>query len=237
MLKWQILKEIHRTFSVQFWDSISFDRAADYAPTYNACVCWEYKHSNNEGTRLAAFCGGNYTKDDHLPEIAHHDISDIYGVYLTASTLGIVSERDIAICNKKISKVIRKAKTSSVLKVRVAVERTLYYGYRFISEFSGKSIDYDDVKSFRHQFYKKGSISSRSLEGISKRTKETKTQIDNILKLLNDAAEYRSSESNIKLQWIMMVITILSLIVALCSINNSAVINEIKNLIEKIENL
>lgn len=56
-----------------------------------------------------------------------------------------------------------------------------------------------------------------------------------LLKLLNDAAEYRSSESNIKLQWIMMVITILSLIVALCSINNSAVINEIKNLIEKIE--
>lgn len=42
----------------------------------------------------------------------------------------------------------------------------------------------------------------------------------------------KCSESNIKLQWIMMVIT---LIVALCSINNSAVINEIKNLIEKIE--
>lgn len=262
-LKWQILKEIRRTFSVrfwedriftptfetystnirpskeqhnlEFWDSISFDRVADYALIYNACVCWDYKHSNNEGTRLAAFCGGNYTKDDHLPEIVHHDISDIYGVYLTASTLGIVSERDIAICNKKISKVIRKAKTFSILKLRVAIERKLYYGYRFISEFSGKSIDYDDVKAFRHQFFKKGSISSRSLEGIAKRTKETRTQIDNILKLLNDAAEYRSSASNIKLQWIMMVITILSLLVALCSINNSAVINEIKNLIEKIE--
>ena len=264
-LKWQILKEIRRTFSVQFWkdriftptfetystnirpskerhnlefwNSISFDRNADYAPTYNACVCWDYKRSNYEGIRLAAYCGGNYTKNDYLPEIVHHDVSDIYGVYLTASTLGIVSERDIAICNKKISKVIRKAKTSSVLKVRVAVERKLYYGYRFISEFSGKTIDHDDAKAFRHQFYKKGSVSSRSLEDISKRTKETKTQIDNILKLLNDAAEYRSSESNIKLQWIMMVVTILSLIVALCSINNGAVINEIKNLIERIETL
>lgn len=261
-LKWQILKEISRTFSVQFlenriftptfetystnirpskehhnlefWDSISFDRGADYAPTYNACVCWDYKYSDYEGVRLAAYCGGNYNKNDHLPEIVHHDISDIYGVYLTASTLGIVSERDIAICNKKISKVIRKAKTSSVLKVRVAVERKLYYSYRFISEFSGKSIDHDVVEDFRHQFYKKGSISSRSLKGISKRTKEIKTQIDNILKLLNDAAEYRSSESNIKLQWIMMVVTILSLIVALCSINNGAVVNEINNLIEKI---
>ena len=109
------------------------------------------------------------------------------------------------------------------------------YCYRFISEFSGKSIDHDDVKAFRHQFYKKGSVSSRSLEGISKRIKETKVQIDNILKLLNDAAEYRSSESNIKLQWIMMIVTILSLFVALYSIKNGDVINEINNLIEWIK--
>ena len=255
-LKWQILKEIRKTYSVhfwedriftptfetystnirpsnerrnlEFWDSILFDRVADYAPTYNACVCWDYKHGENEGLRLSAFCGGNYSKDDHLPEIAHHDISDIYGVYLTAATLEYVADRDIAICNKKISKVIRKAKTSSVLKVRVAVERKLYYCYRFISEFSGKSIDCDDAKAFRHQFYKKGSVSSRSLEGICKRIQETKTQIDNILKLMNDAAEYRSSESNIKLQWIMMIVTVLSLFVALSSINNNDVVNEIK---------
>ena len=64
-----------------------------------------------------------FEKFSTLPEIVHHDISDIYGVYLTASTLGIVSERDIAICNKKISKVIRKAKTFSILKLRVAIER------------------------------------------------------------------------------------------------------------------
>ena len=86
-------------------------------------------------------------------------------------------------------------------------------------------------------FIKKGSVSSRSLEGISKRIKETKVQIDNILKLLNDAAEYRSSESNIKLQWIMMIVTILSLFVALYSIKSGDVINEIKNLFEWIKTL
>ena len=264
-LKWDILKEIRKTFSVrfwedkiftpafetfstnirpsnnrnnlEFWDSISFDRTADYAPIYNACVCWGYKQSDYEGICLAAYCGGNYTRKDHLPEIVHHNISDIYGVYLTASTLGIVAERDIAICNKKISKAIRKAKTSSVLKVRVAVERKLYYSYRFITEFSGKSIDRDDAKAFKHQFYKKGSVSSRNLEGISKRTKASKIQIDNILKLLNDAAEYRSSESNIKLQWIMMIITVLSLIVALFSINDSTIANVIKDTLDWIKNL
>ncbi len=265
-LKWQILKEIRKTFTVHFWkagiftptfetystnirpskessnlsfwDSISFNSAvADYAPKYNACVSWDYKHGKKEGRRLAAFCGGNYSKNDNLPEIVRNDISDIYGAYLTAYTLEYVAEREIAICNKKISKVIRTAKTSSVLKVRVAVERKLYYCYRFISEFSGKSIDHDDAKAFRHQFYKNGSVSSRSLEGIYKGIKETKTQIDNILNLLNDAAEYRSSESNIKLQWIMMIITTLSLVVALLSINNGNIINDIKNLIEWIKTI
>lgn len=67
-------------------------------------------------------------------------------------------------------------------------------------------------------------------EDLSKFIKELK-------KLLNDAAEYRSSESNIKLQWIMMIVTILSLFVALSSINNGDVINEIKNLIEWIKTI
>ncbi len=264
-LKWQIMKEIRKTFSVRFWEnrifaptfetystnirpskerhnldfwnSISFDSFADYAPTYNTCVCWDYKRGKNEGIRLAAYCGGAYSENDSLPEIVRHDISDIYGVYLTASTLDLVAERDIAICNKKISRVIRKAKTSSVLKVRVAVERKIYYCYRFISEFSGKSIDHDDARVFRHQFYKNGSISSRSLEGISKGIAETKMQIDNILKLLNDAAEYRSSESNIKLQWIMMIVTVLSLLVALSSMNNVEIMNKLKGLIEWLNRL
>lgn len=39
-------------------DTITVENeVADYAPTYNACVCWDYKHGKNEGIRLAAFCG------------------------------------------------------------------------------------------------------------------------------------------------------------------------------------
>ena len=211
-----------------------FGVGADYAPKYNACVCWDYRTSNNEGIRLAAYCGGNYTKDDFLPEIAHHDIADIYAVYLVACTLNMVAQRDIAICNKSISNAIRKSKSTAILKVRVDVEQKLYYSYRFINEFSGNTIDYGDTKEFHHEFYKEGSVSSRSLEGISKRTIKSKEQIDVILKMLNDAAEYRGSQSNIRLQWIMMVITVLSLVVAVCSVNDNIlnnIINSIKDLI------
>ena len=261
-LKWEIMKELRKTFSIyflqdhiftptfetystnirpnknkcnlDFWDSISFGHNTDYAPIYNACVCWYYNCGKNEGVCLTCFCGGNYSTDNNLPELAHAEISDIYGVYLTASTLERVAERNIEICNRRISKNIRKSKTSSILKVRVSVEQKLYYSYRFISEFSGKTIDHDDVKAFRHQFYKKDSISSMSLEYLPKEIKQSKQQIDNILKILNDAAEYRSSESNIRLQWIMMIVTILSLFVALLSIYNGNIVEDVKKLFESI---
>ena len=86
-------------------------------------------------------------------------------------------------------------------------------------------------------FIKKVLYRQEVLKVYLKESGRQKTQIDNILKLLNDAAEYRSSESNIKLQWIMMIVTILSLFVALYSIKNGDVIIEIKNLIEWIKTL
>lgn len=208
---------------IGFWDSVMFDRCADYSLIYNTSICWDYKSSNYEGYRLAAYCGGNYSNNDNIPEIAHNHISNEYAVYITACTLGSIAERDIAMCNKKISKTIKKANASSLLKVRVLVEKKLYYSYRFINEFSGKTIEQNDVKNFHHEFLKTGSISSRNFEGISKRVKESKEQIDNIFKLLNNAADYKSSESNIKLQWVMMIITFLSLFVALLSVFDGAI--------------
>lgn len=262
-LKWGALQELKKVFTIRFfnddmfppvfetystnirpskdktnlgfWDSVMFDRLADYSPSYNISICWDYENSNYEGFRLAAYCGGNYSHNDNLPEIAHFDISDEYAVYITACTLGTIAERDIAMCNKKISKAIKKANASSLLKIRVLVEKKLYYSYRFVNEFSGNTIERSDMKAFRHEFLKTGSISSRNLEGVSKCIKESKEQIDNIFKLLNDAAEYKSSESNIKLQWVMMIITFLSLLVAFLSVFDGAVDmfeNIIKSIIE-----
>lgn len=245
-LKWDILKELRRYFKINFfkdnifppvfetystnirpnkedrnlgfWNSIMFDRAADYAPTYNTCVCWDYKLSNCEGIRLAAYCGGKYSTDNHLPEIMHHKISDIYAIYMTACTLDIIAQRDIAICNKRISKAIRRSKSARILKMRVDVDRKLYYSYRFISEFSGNTVELDDSKVFSNEFYKDDSISSLCLNGVSEHIKKSKEQIDSILALLNDASEYRNSASNIKLQWVMMIVTVLSLAVAVLTI-------------------
>lgn len=255
-LKWAALKELRKYFTINFWESeifppcfetyttnirpskemknykfwnsVMFDRMADYSLKYNLCICWDYKHSNDEGMRLAAYCGGKYKNGIESAEIATYEISNTYAAYVTASTLRFVAERDIAKCNKKISKAIRSKNTSKILKVRVAVDRKLYYAYRFINEFTGNSLEFDDVSDFVNEFYKKGSISSSNLQGLRKHIKSNKEQIDNILKLLNDAADYSSSAANISLQRMMMLITILSLLIALVS--NEEIITFVKSI-------
>lgn len=251
-LKWRAFKEIRKSFTVQFaadqvfppifetystnirphkdnekrgfWHSILFGVITDYAPEYNACVCWDYEGGKREGMRLAAYCGGNYSMHSHLPEIAQHELADFYAVYMVASTLRRVANSNISESNKAISNVIRKGRTSKILKTRVAVERKLYYSYRFVSEFSGDTIDYSDVKELKSDFFQNEKEKSSTIlcfKGISSRVTEIKELIDGILKLLDDAAEYRSSEANMLLQWIMLVLTVLSLLVAILTIITS----------------
>ena len=208
------------TDNMRFWNSIGMDYHPDYSLAYNACVSWTEKLGDKEGINLKAFCGGKYSNVDSLPEIAEHDLSDIYGVYMTASCFRKIAERDIELCNKWISKSIRKAKSSLLLKTRALVERKMYYSYRFMSEFSGKSIDYSDAGGFQNQFSKKGSITENTLKNVSKSIAITKAEIDHIIKLLNDAAEYESSKSNLKIQRWMMVITLLSIVVAILALAN-----------------
>lgn len=203
---------------LDFWYSIGLDHNADYSQPYNLCVGWDEKISENEGLRLSAFCGGDYKSGDYLPGIAEYDCSKIYCVYMVASTIRRIAERDIAICNKKISKAIRKSGSAKLLKVRAKVEKKLYYSYRFMSEFSGESIDMRDTSSFRNSLIKDGSLTKANLNGIAEHTLETKEQIDTILHLLNDSAEYQTAKSNMALQWFMMIVTVLSLAVAVIAL-------------------
>lgn len=199
---------------LNFWYSIGLDYAPDYSQLYNLCVGWDRNISENEGLSLSAFCGSNYTNGDYTPGIAEHNCADIYCAYMVADTLRSMAERDIAICNKWISKAIRKAGSIKLLKVRAAVEKNLYYSYRFMSEFTGEAIDMGDFPDFRNPMMKKGSFTESRLNRIADYISETKDQIDAILHLLDDSAEFRTAKSTLALQLFMMVITILSLIVA-----------------------
>lgn len=205
---------------LKFWYSIGLNHTPDYSQPYNLCVGWDEKTNEKEGLHLSAFCGGDYKDGDYLPGIAEYNCADIYCIYMVASTIRRIAERDIAICNKEISKAIRKAGSTKLLKVRTKVEMKLYYGYRFMSEFSGESIDMGDVLAFRNSLIKDGSFTESCLNGIAENIIETKKQIDVILHLLDDSAEYQTARSNWALQWFMMVVTVLSLIVAVITLTD-----------------
>lgn len=225
---------------LKFWDSVMLGRNPDYAPAYNACVSWDHENGKYEGITLSAYCGGNYSRANSLPDIAKHEISDIFSVYLAASTFRRIAERDIATCNKKISKAICKSRASSILKTRVIVKRRLYYSYRFICEFTGDTIDYNEVKAFKNSFYKDSSFAAICLKGISKSTSETKMQIDTIIHILDDAAEYGSAKANWTLQLSMMIVTVLSLIVAviaLADFESTTLMATVKAIIDYLKSL
>lgn len=254
-LKWQAMSEIKKYFTINFlsneifpptfetystnirpskkytnrgfWKSVMFDFFADYAPEFNSCVCWG-KFGNHEGVRLSAYCGGNYSTKDCSPKDMNYEIANIYAVFIVANTMELIAERDIATCNRKISKAIKSLKTVSVLKVRVNVEKKLYYSYRFINEFTGNTINHDYENKFYNEFYKR-SISSIKFQTIHKNIKNTKEKYDNIFKILDDMAEYRSAELNIKLQWLMMIVTVLSLLITLITVNEYS-LNPIKTI-------
>lgn len=204
--------------NLSFFASIGLSHNYDYSKAYNMAVGWKENTSESEGISIWALCGGNQSKDSHLPEIAEFEISDTFSVYLVASTIQKIAVRDIALCNKKISKAIRKSKSTKQLSVRSKVERELYYSYRFIGEFTGATIEHEDVKSFSNKIFNSGSISERTFHNITSSITNTKQQIDNLLCLLNDAAEFSSSKSNMAIQWFMVIITIMSLVVAIIAL-------------------
>lgn len=222
-----------------FWGSICLERIFDYSVSKNACMGWPFGNSETEGMRIFSICGGKRHKEDTLPGLSEYHISDLYGNYLVAESLRRLASRDIKDCNRRISKAIRNARSSKLLRVRTYVEKELYYAYRFLSEFSGSTIDATDCGDLRSSLGNGDSQSEQMLIDAAPLIAETKTRIDSILSLLNNAAEYASSKQNMHLQWWMFVFTALAFIVAIIALNLDwkSIYNDIRDFINQLLSL
>lgn len=207
----------------KFWQSIGIIFHTDYSPKFNICVSFDNEQQPFEGAHYSAYYGGAYMPESNqyndLFQYQYY-ISDIYAVYLVASSMNYMTNRTIAQGNKQMSKSIIKAKAATVLRVRANVEQDLYYTYRFISEFTGNTIDLSDVKAFGSPLYKNSSETEWRLKSISKTTQNTKNTIDALFKILNDAAEYGNAKLNLGIQCTMILLSVLSLLIAILSLMN-----------------
>lgn len=203
---------------LEFWNSVGLAYYSDYSNFYNAWVSWKKDERTKEGLSLKVFYVDKLS--DYQSICVGLNLSDEFSVYMVANCLERIAERDIAVCNKKISKAIRKAKPSKLLKVRSAVRRKLYYCYRFASEFTGDSVGFRVKTDFVNPESGASSIIEYDIKDITSKVSEMKQRIDNIVKLLDNAAEYESAKANMTLQWFMAFITLISLVVAALALTN-----------------
>lgn len=204
--------------SQNFWESIGLEYNSDYSIKYNLCISWCRELGKNEGTILRAFCGGNYKNNDFMPKIAEYDISDFYAVYMVANTIRMIAERDVAKCNVKISKALRRKRMSKQLAVRSQVDQKLYYCNRFMNEFSGNTLESCDSNSLLNPLFRNSSMTKNSFESLPLWISETKNQIEILLNIFNKATDIQAAKVNMKIQWGMMIIAILSLMVAIIAL-------------------
>lgn len=208
--------------NVDFWDSLGFGRRCDYSNDYNLFLPWPIDANKYQGNSMVAVCGGETDNNDYIKEIAMHDISDDFSVYLVADTINKLANRDIAVCNKRISKGIRSARASKLLKIRLKVKKQIYQTYRFLSEFTGNTIAFDSREAFVSDVFDDGTLYGRIYDGLSNKIRNTKEQVDILLNLMDDATEYTAAKSDRTIQFIMIIVTVLSLIVAILSLTITA---------------
>lgn len=248
-LKWEMFKELKKHFHIhladyslfppsfdtfrtnirpdkknsnsEFWRCFQLSASSDYSPKLNACLSWEYNNSFHEGTRLMLFCGGDYPNVDMYPGLAEYHLSEQYTVYLLSHDISRCAKAVLQDYNDQISKAIKSRKTSKILKTRVLVRKKLFYAYRFLKEFTGSTIAWNDLSAFRCCYNKK-SWSVRVQEHLTTNLSEQKEQIDHLLELMDNMADYKEAKTNMRIQTWMVPITILSLIVALFSISEES---------------
>ena len=199
-----------------FWHSIMGTYTIDYAPKYNSCICWDserYQGRINRGINLTAYCGGNYSKDDFYPSIAQGHLSDIYAIYLVAASMRNMAVLDIVQANREINRAMRKKKVGAILRARIKVEQTLYYSSRFINEFSGNTLMFEDIGAFSLE-KTKTSESVLRFNRLINSISESKAHIEGLYNILNAASEFSMSKSNNTTQFISLLLAIGTLIIA-----------------------
>ncbi len=247
-LKWKVLLELRKFFTIyffedkifppsfetyftniqlnedsnlnSFWHSVTTGIFFEYSKEHNIYLTSDYEKSSFEGTKIAEYHGENYSEKNILQDIEKNGISDNYAIYLVASTLCNILDRDITFFNKNISKAIRGRRSNYIFKVKLNIEKNIYYPNRFISEFSGNTIIFKDLDSYKSIYNNDISQTEQIFDSVVRRVKETKKKVDIIINMLSDASELRTNKLTIQLQLLMMIVTLLSLIIAVFSIDN-----------------
>jgi len=242
-IKWQVAKELSKTFEVYFhfkksllpsiniWEtnlleerendsflkSVGFDICSDYSVEYNSYLSWNNMVGQECNNSIDYICSTK--KIPNYEEISKSRISINFGPYLVSSCLLWIEKGNLRKFNPKISKAVSKEKyrITKLLKLKIKIEASIYYEKRFLTEFTGATLG-DVYKYFRHYNQANNhTITQLRFEELITRKETVEKMLNDLFSLFDTTIEYRNSQQNFKLQLWLVVITIISLFVSFIS--------------------
>lgn len=202
-----------------FWRSILIDESAmEYSMNLNMCVAWDFS-PRNEPRKIQAIqgCGG-----DSFNGIMMSEISSEYAEYLVARTFNEVARKWMTICNRKIGKELKRAKSKSILKTRLKIEKRLYYSKRFITEFESDLKECGATKRFKPAVlhsnkgsFKRKSFTAIAFDSIGDCTQKTAKMIDDVIDHFDAVAENNNTYFGYRIAKYALWIAIITLIVTI----------------------
>ena len=202
-----------------FWRSILIDeRAMEYSVNLNMCIAWDFS-SQNAPQKIQAIqgCGDNSSQGIMMSEI-----SSEYAEYLVAKTFNEVARKWMTICTREIGRELKKAKSKSILKTRLKIEKKLYYSKRFITEFESDLKECSATKRFEPAVlhgnkgsFRRNSFTESAFDSIGDYTQKTAKMIDDVIGHFDTVAESNNTYFGYKIAKYALWIAIITLIITI----------------------
>lgn len=203
----------------EFWNSVGVNSyLCDYMQCYSACIAWRDKDA-------PYFIRGE-RKDEELNAL------NVYTAYNISQTLCLcmIPDTIINLIRKNLTKysksitILKHKGVRKWLKLKVNMESTMFYLRRFIDEYTieANSWSFKEFKSIK----RKNPLIYDIFNGINSEIEATKSLYNIVSEIFKSNVDYRNAKSNYHLQKMALIISILSMFIAIMSIIISLLTNE-----------
>lgn len=210
------------------WLQRYFGFDMDYSEESDYLVCFNDYFKRDGNYCITSFVGGrteSYNSDRSLVLV---NIDNKYVSLVLSSLLGAYLHAKSIRYNKLVSNRLRYNLAGKLLKLRLDIEKRIYYPYRFAGEFSGNTLIYDEINSLDNLVFPQvESFSKIRFGGITDSIAKSKRELDLVLKNLDDAVVFSNYKINKIIQILMLIATILSLVVTALSVKDGVLLNRI----------
>ncbi|ALS29984.1 hypothetical protein IJ21_46210 [Paenibacillus sp. 32O-W] len=193
----------------EFWESIDVNpRHCDFLENFSGCLAWGTASTNPK------YIYSQHKQLDSLSStILAHDIDIYVSPYLVADAVDKDFRKQLRIFSEKMNHISKKG-TKHWLKIKIKFDATVLYYSRFINEYQNKK---NELPKLIRLSKRKIPIIDIAYKNLKNRIDEDRKLYKTIMSLFQSNADYRNLNTNLRIQKIILISTIISVAVAIIS--------------------